>query len=195
MEAYKVYVITNMHNGKRYYGMTRQTLTKRMQSGYGYEKNPNLFKDIKKMGWSSFDVRIVQDGLSRREAETLEESLIAEGDTMHPGKGYNLRSGGYSNFPAPSVCRSISKAKMGHEVSQETRNKLAKYGRKAIAQYSLEGKLIAVHSSITDATNAVGGYKSNLWAVCQGRKRTSYGHTWRYFNAKRQEEKDRVKHG
>lgn len=196
MGNYSVYVHINRENGKRYYGRTGQDVKKRWQRGYGYEKTPDFFADIKRIGWDAFDHVIVARGLSREEADNLEEELIAAHDTMNPERGYNLRSGGRSNMPSETVCRNISRAKVGHEVSESTREKLRnKVPSRPVAQFTISGQLVAIHPSISSAARTVGGFKTNIWAACAGRKPTSMGYVWRYEdNAKRQEERDRVKH-
>lgn len=193
MGKYCVYVHISPENGKRYYGRTMQNVEKRWQRGYGYEKTPALFEDIKRLGWDAFEHTVVAQGLSEDAANALEAELIAAHDTMNPDKGYNLRAGGYSNHPAASVCRNISKAKMGHEVTEETREKLRRKAHShPVAQFSISGALVAVHPSMTSAAKSVGEFKPNIYAVCVGRRKTARGYVWRYADIS--ELKDRVKH-
>lgn len=167
--------------GKKYFGTTKQRLTKRWQCGHGYRKNSWFWGDIEKYGWDSFSHTVVASSLTKTEALDMEEFLISRYNTTDQTKGYNMRSGGLSNYPVDEVSRNISKAKMGHEVRKEVREKLSAYGRIAVAQLSLDGQLIDVHPSITIAADAVGAHKTNIWAVCKGRKKTCCGYKWKYL--------------
>lgn len=69
---------------------------------------------------------------------------------------------------------------------------------KAVVQLSLDGEYIQTFESMTAAAQAVGVFKSSIWAVCAGRKPICRGYRWmtldRFNDAKRAEEHDRVKH-
>lgn len=157
MSEYCVYVHVNPENGKKYYGRTRQRPDKRWQAGYGYVKTPLFFEDIKRIGWENFDHIILAAALTELEADAYEALLIEKYDTMNPGNGYNLRSGGRCNYPVESVCRNISKAKRGHLVSESTRQKLReKAPARQVLQISLtDGSMVAMHPSLTSAAQAV----------------------------------------
>ena len=197
--SYTVYMLKNKRNGKVYIGATSQNLTKRWQGGHGYEKNAGLYADIQRDGWNGFWRIPLRENLAKDQAMHMEENLIKDMDAMNPTAGYNLRSGGRSNFPAKSVCGHISQAKMGHEVKPEVRRQLSQYGRRPVIQLSLDDKPIKAFASITEAAKSVGTFKSNIWAVCMGRKSSARKFHWMFldlFNdAKRAEERDRVKHG
>ncbi len=197
--SYTVYMLKNKSNGKVYIGTTSQRLKKRWDNGRGYEKNAGLYADIQRDGWNGFWHIPLRENLAEDQALHMEESLIEVMDTMNPTAGYNLRSGGRSNFPVKSVCGHISQAKMGHEVKPEVRRQLSQYGRRPVIQLSLDDKPIKAFASITEAAKSVGRFKSNIWAVCMGRKSSARKFHWMFldlFNdAKRAEERDRVKHG
>lgn len=105
----------------------------------------------------------------------MEEAEIAKRDCTNPEKGYNLRHGGTRNVPVASVGRNISAAKMGHEVTQDVRERLSREGTRPVGQYSLDGEFIAAYPSITIAANTVGGKKTNISAVCRGKKNRHIG--------------------
>lgn len=191
-------MLKNKRNGKVYIGATSQRLTKRWQGGHGYEKNAGLYSDIQRDGWNEFWHIPLRENLAEDQALRMEESLIEVMGAMNPTAGYNLRSGGRSNFPAESVGRHISQAKMGHEVKPEVRRRLSQYGRRPVIQLSLDDNPVKMFASITEAAKSVGTFKSNIWAACMGKKLSSRGYHWafldRWNDAKRAEEHDRVKH-
>jgi len=195
---YKVYMHTIPSTGKRYIGCTKQKLSKRFQNGYGYEKNPDFFRDIQLHGWESVRTEILASVNDRELALFFEGAAIERYCTLDEKHGYNLWSSGNNNKPDKRVGRNISAAKMGHEVRQEVREKLSCYGRRSVVCLSMDDNFIKEYSSITKAAKAVGAFKSNIWAVCDGRKRSCKGYKWvfadRWNNAKRMEERDRVKH-
>ena len=181
LNTYRVYMHRNKINGKVYIGCTKKPLSQRYDNGNGYKKCTRFWSDICLFGFDAFEHILLQDDLSEDEAKTLEEKLVDAFDAMNPDRGYNMRKGGKSNTPCKEVGRHISEAKMGHPVSKDTREKLSKYGRKRVVQLDKEGNIIAVHESLTEAAETVGAFKSNIYAVCAGKKPTSRGFRWAYF--------------
>jgi group I intron endonuclease len=92
---YYVYKHTNKVNGKIYIGITCQRPKQRWHNGKGYKKNNHFWHSIKKYGWNKgFDHEILYSGLSQRQAEVMEVSLIAYYDSTNQNKGYNISLGG-----------------------------------------------------------------------------------------------------
>lgn len=85
-------------SGKVYIGITRQNVSQRWGRGSGYTKNNHLYAAIKKYGWDSFTHEIVADGLTRAEASEKEHELVSFYQSDNPDFGYNLTSGGDSNY-------------------------------------------------------------------------------------------------
>ena len=55
-------------------------------------------------------------------------------------------------------------------------------GRKKVAQYSLDDKLIKIYDSITDAAKSTNQKtSSNITQVCKGKAKTAGGYKWRYY--------------
>ena len=54
--------------------------------------------------------------------------------------------------------------------------------RKRVAQYTMDGVLIAVHESINAATKAMDaeGQHSNIRKVCTGKRKHFYGYLWKF---------------
>lgn len=179
---YKVYIHYIPQTGKRYVGVTGQRLSKRFQSGFGYEKNEGFFADIKKYGWDSVQTTVVAETSDFYEASRLEGENIEKYDTLNPEHGYNLWSSGADNAPLASVGKHISEAKMGHEVTPETRAKLSQYGRKKVVQLTPDGEYVKTFESMTEAAKSVDIPKSCIYSVCKGQRPTSRGYKWMYLS-------------
>lgn len=98
MENNKVYCHINKINGKRYIGITKQSLTERFQNGLGYRKCTAFYNAIQKYGWDNFEHVLLADNLTREEASQLEQSYIEYYQTNQSQFGYNISSGGDNNF-------------------------------------------------------------------------------------------------
>lgn len=85
---YKVYIHTNLVNGKKYVGITQQVEKERWSNGNGYRENKKFYKDIQKYGWNDgFSHEIIKENISYKEARTLEKFYISKYDSVL--KGYN----------------------------------------------------------------------------------------------------------
>jgi len=94
MNTYVVYTHTSP-SGKRYIGITRNTLKKRWGSnGQGYKRSPAFYNAILKYGWDNIKHEIVAYGLTGGEAKAMEIKLIALNKTQDHNCGYNLTAGG-----------------------------------------------------------------------------------------------------
>jgi group I intron endonuclease len=85
-------------SGKRYIGITAQTVEKRWQNGlgYAYGENDYFFNAIKKYGWDNIKHEILFTGLAKSDAEEKEIELIAKYNTTSRDCGYNRETGGYA---------------------------------------------------------------------------------------------------
>lgn len=92
-KKYIVYCHTNKINGKKYIGITCQTVTERW-GRHGEKYKSNKFSGaIKKYGWENFRHEILFTGLTAQEAKEIEKELIEKYNTF--GKnGYNATKGG-----------------------------------------------------------------------------------------------------
>lgn len=104
IRTFIVYCHTNKVNGKKYIGITAQTLEQRCRAngnGYMSANQRVFFSAIKKYGWDNFDHEILADGLSQEEAKQKEIELIAEFHTYigDPDcNGYNMTRGGEGSY-------------------------------------------------------------------------------------------------
>lgn len=93
---YCVYCHRNKINGKRYIGQTSSTSPEKRwgKNGIGYMGNSHFWSSIQKYGWDNFDHIIIQDNLTKEEADFLEDLNIRTFNTIDRNYGYNFRYGG-----------------------------------------------------------------------------------------------------
>lgn len=91
MDSYSVYC-HNFPNGKTYIGITKNPKRRFAADGKGYITNEEMYQDIKKYGWINVEHKILQDNLTRQEAQKLEKEYIAKFNSIN--NGYNKSTGG-----------------------------------------------------------------------------------------------------
>lgn len=199
---YCVYIHTSP-SGKRYVGQTK------LKPEYRWGKDGNHYLQIKngkyaqpafayailKYGWENFDHEIIAGNLTKEEADNFEKLLIEKLNTMNPKCGYNLREGGHSSHISEETKRKISKALKGNIILDSTRKKLSDsmkgkrmgadspYAKK-IVQYDVQGNLIKVWGSISDAARELNVNVANIAKCCNKADdvhKTCGGYIWRFF--------------
>lgn len=127
--TYKVYMHTSPE-GKKYIGITCQTLELRWRGGQGYKKNDHFARAILKFGWENFKHDVVEDGLSEEDAKLKEIELIKLYKSHDKRYGYNLDLGGNSGhrFTEESKMK-MSLSSTGKKHSAETIQKIRQNGK------------------------------------------------------------------
>lgn len=112
---YKVYIVTNLLNKKRYIGITSSSIKDRFNHhcSQGYY----LTSSIKKHGRENFIIEQVATCSSKKIAATFEVKLIAKLQTKAP-YGYNFTNGGECPTKTKEVSEKISKSKRGKKFSE-----------------------------------------------------------------------------
>lgn len=122
---------------KYYYGLTKQkNINQRWRNGEGY-KTQEIYKDIKKFGWSNIEHEIIFDNLSLEEGELLEKMYIVLYNTTNEKFGYNLQGGGMSSFEIHEKskkkmsenhydCSGNNNPNYGKHLSEETKDKISR---------------------------------------------------------------------
>jgi len=94
---YRVYLITNTIDGKRYVGQTRQTLLERWwkHKGDAYNGAPwHLSRAIQRYGPEAFKMETLFAGLTKEEADLKEVETIKSLNLRDQNVGYNMTDGG-----------------------------------------------------------------------------------------------------
>lgn len=147
---YTVYMHQNQINGKRYIGITADTVQSRWRNGAGY-KTQVFGRAIEKYGWQNFSHIIVAENLTKEQAEELEIALIKEYDTCNPHFGYNIATGGGATLP---------------ELYQ------------SVYQFNCNGELISSYVSYKEAEKVTGVRADSIGLVCEKKRYTAGNFVW-----------------
>ena len=148
---FKIYMHRNKINNKKYIGLTCQKPSERWQKGKGYIQCPKFYFAIEKYGWDNFEHIILEDGLSKDEANAKEQYYIKLYDTIN--NGYNISIGGGSSYGS----------------------------HRPIYQYGMDGLFIKEWHSISDiAAELKTEDASCVYACISGRVQSYYGYQWKY---------------
>jgi len=126
-----IYCITNLLNGKQYIGLTTQALNIRWAEHLSRSRykqySSAIHSAIRKYGKENFIIEPIACACTIEDLKALEIILIEQYNTFRAG--YNLTEGGDFKVVHQDVKNKISKSKIGHSVSKETREKLAEHNR------------------------------------------------------------------
>ena len=141
-------------------------------NGSQYIKACRRFGDaIQEYGWENFKYEVLEEGLTKEEAEIREKYWIEQDNCVWPN-GYNLDSGG----------------KRGNKHSEETKQKMKKSAKsrqdhlKPVRRYTKDGQFIKEYSSVREAERETGILHSNISSCCKQRYgcKSAGGYIWRY---------------
>jgi group I intron endonuclease len=128
-----IYCITNLVNGKRYVGQTRQGSRRRWQEHrnaalggpeQSYQARSGIGRAIRKHGVEQFTISVLEICASADELDAREAHWIVQLGTLRP-HGYNLTAGGNTSRRTPEVGAKISAANKGRVKTPEWRAKLS----------------------------------------------------------------------
>lgn len=93
---YRVYLITNLVNNKKYVGITHNSIEHRFQEHLAKSRNKNanwkLPRAIRKYGQDNFKVELLEDNISKENIGERENYYITYYDSIN--NGYNMTEGG-----------------------------------------------------------------------------------------------------
>lgn len=155
-ENYKIYMHKNKINGKVYIGQTSQSLNRRWNNGNGYSSCPYLCRAIEKYGWDNFEHILLNDNLSKEDADKFEKFYIQKYESYKPEYGYNISLGGSGLSGA------------------------TKY--KDIYKYTLDGYFIKHYKDIAEILEENPNYDSHIIRdVCDEKYSQAYNFQWRKY--------------
>lgn len=162
-KMYKIYMHKSP-SGNVYIGQTKTSTNRRWQNGNGYKSCYVFNRAIQKYGWDNFEHKILYKGLSQIEANIIEEDLIYYYKSI--GKSYNIKDGTTLSI---DMCNKISKTSKGKHRSPNTEFKKGhSLNSKTVEQYTLDGHLIKVWNSASEASRQCNICRSMICRACRG---------------------------
>ena len=167
---YKIYLITNKINNKKYIGQTKQKLKSRFM---GHKSKANkgskvaFHNAIRKYGIENFDIVLLEENIDNVDASNQREiELIKEYNTLLPN-GYNTAEGGLNQFSS----------RKGANLSSQHKTKIQnshKKNCKPIVQFSIEtGEIIKEWSSGRELLRN-NFSRANISQICKSDKKFGY---------------------
>ena len=193
---YVVYVHQNKLNGKRYIGITNNTSKRWYGKGKKYELCPHFAAALHKYGWDNFTHEIIEDGLTREEANERERFYIAKYRTTEKEHGYNIQPGGgaYPNMlgkhHSEETKQKMRESALGRVISEEQKKKHSE-AMKGLLVGSKNHKSKAVRCVNTGevfesqhiAAKAKNVQQAKISLCCQGKRSHTHGLMWEYVEA------------
>lgn len=127
MSLYTIYKHTNKLNGKCYVGQTVHTPEKRWQGhlhGAAHGSNMVFHRALRKYGPDVWDHEVLEEVLTKADANTCEIKWIALLNSTHPRIGYNRTSGGDGGCMSDGALRRMGDKLRGVPKSPEHRERI-----------------------------------------------------------------------
>jgi group I intron endonuclease len=140
----KIYLLTNLANGKKYVGQTTYTLRVRFQRHFNNARHPGkkdlyLYKALRKYGKESFEISLLCSCYSKEELDLMEDLYIAVYNTINPNVGYNRKRGGAFGKQSEETKRLASHIRTGKKRSPESLQSFREAMRKSGNPRNLPG--------------------------------------------------------
>lgn len=188
-KIYKVYMHTTP-NGKKYIGYTGQKLENRWGAGENYKQHKYFYNAIKKYGWNNIKHELLFETSNKEQALEKEMYYIQKFKSNEKQYGYNNSMGGDSGFNGGKHSQeSIIKIKEKSKINEFAR----KYLSKPVAQYDLQGNLICIYESITDASIKTGICRTTIEFGCKNRTKNPQKYFWEYLDGNNIKQKINIK--
>jgi group I intron endonuclease len=131
-----VYKITNKFNNKIYIGQTTRSLNSRISKYKKGLTNPYFSNSIKKYGWDSFEIEVIDTANNIDELNFKEIKYILEYKSTDSEYGYNIESGGNNSIVSDSTKDKMSTSHKGIKQSDEwINNRIYKKGSEDAKKY------------------------------------------------------------
>lgn len=138
-------------NGKRYIGITRNTVEERWGGGRNYKTCPLVDRAIKKYGWDKVQHEILAEAQSKEEAEKKERFYINKFETTNSMKGYNLLPGGdvATNDATDEMRYKLGNGMRGKKHTEEEKKKIGDGVKKKFQRLESNGHFGMKHQEET----------------------------------------------
>ena len=200
-----IYMIINDINNKKYIGQTSHTVEYRWnmhRNNYPYIKAP-LYSAFKKYGIEHFNVMTIEE-CPNNELSEREKYWIAQYNTYYDG--YNATLGGegcpkynyneilslwYDGYPIVQIAKQLD---ANHQVigkilrdlgisKKEIYHRGGGSNRKMVGQFSLNGALLKIYPSASEASRQTNAPQPNISKCCRGEMNTCHGYIWKYLDS------------
>lgn len=105
---YTVYMHVHKRNGKKYIGITKQSVNERWNSGKGYSPYQPFGLVVFEEGWDSFEHVILNKGVTKELALKLEDFYIEYFRTYEICNGYNVKINNGRNITPKQIKTGMS---------------------------------------------------------------------------------------
>lgn len=192
-QQFCIYCLVDPNPARRdvfYIGKARQnTLTEVRWRHSNNRNNPRKYHSIQRLLRENkeYEIVVLKENLSEERAFELEKFLIK----VLTNLGFdlvNLTGGGEGTSGyrhSKEVCKMRSKRmkKKNPMKNNKVTKKASTTKRKAVSQYSLDGKLLKTFDSAITIEEKFGFFRQNISSCCRGEYNTMYGYVWRYADA------------
>lgn len=183
-----IYKIACEKTGKCYIGQTIQILEKRI-SRHLYEskiKKYPLYNAIRKYGWDSFIVEVLEDDIPLENLNKKELYYTEKFNALAPN-GYVLIAGGEPRIVSEETRRKMSESRKGENnynygkyFSEEHKRKIGLKHRKKILCYDLDGNFLKKFNYIKEAAIELNISRPHISNVCKGKRKRVGNYKFKY---------------
>lgn len=156
------------------------------KNGRGYEKQPMIINKIRKFGWENVFKYEFLNGLTKEEAEFIEQEMIDSYGVLNEAFRLNQQAGGVGGTPTKKVREKMSLLHLGQN-NPSYGKPISEGAKKAFQKYNETKKRKVrcletgeIFSSIVEAAKAVDGLPGNLYFSLRNENTTAYGKQYRY---------------
>lgn len=200
-----IYIISNDINNKKYIGKTSHTIEYRWKlhlAQYPYVNCP-LYSAFKKYGTNHFSIHQIEecnnDILSEREIYWIKfynsynngynATLGGEGCSKYDydeilklwNEGYHIRQ---ITKQVNGNCHVIGQILRDLGISkEEIYHRGAGNNRKLVGQFTLNGELLKIYPSASEASRQTNAPQPNISKCCRGEMNSCHGYMWQYLNS------------
>lgn len=191
---YRIYKLT-FPSGKIYIGITSRTIKERIYSGYD---NKFIKKEISNCGWESVKKEELYQIENEEDAFQKEIDMIKFYDSTNPEIGYNQSTGGQAPHKGSKMSpknkeQLIERLKnnkyhLNQKHTEETKRKISELhkGKHHSRETEFPARRVIciqtgeIFESLNMAERATGVNHSKISMVCQGKRKSANGFTWKY---------------
>jgi len=192
---YKVYKHT-FPDGMIYIGMTKHTIQKRIESGY--QHNQRMKDAMSFIDKKFLKSEILEDNLTKDEADAAEIKYIAQFNSTDPNVGYNISKGGICvwkglkhNEATKNKMRISQKGKHSGINNGNYRKKRTEEEKEKnrishirfmhpVYQFDNDGNFIKEYESISEAARKLKTSTRNIRMCLTNKSKTACGYKWKY---------------